>query len=137
MNLVGYWDFETAGGAPVADGQAAYGISPLDPSLPQPLAHYNFETSGGEAVADGQGLVGVVDDTAGHPEGPFDGLGVDPSALNEGLNYSADVPAALSGSSFSLEIESDIVESFSVPGEILLRCVERFRTGANKAHLST
>ena len=45
-SLVGYWDFETTSGAPVADGQGAYGISPLDRSLPQPLAHYNFETSG-------------------------------------------------------------------------------------------
>jgi hypothetical protein len=115
--LVGYWGFETGSGVGVSDGQPAWGISPLDASLPQPLAHWNFDTIEGEAVADGQGAVGVVDDTAGHADGPFHGFAVDPASLNEGLNYSADVPAALALSASSLEIDeaSGVVEFFSIP----------------------
>lgn len=40
------------------------------------LARYAFETTRGRRVRNGQRAVGVVDDSAGHPEGPFHASGV-------------------------------------------------------------
>ena len=58
-------------------GALAKGMSPLDESLPPPVLHYAFETRAGEAVHDGLAATGPVDETGGHPRGPYPATGVD------------------------------------------------------------
>ena len=73
-------------------------------SLFSRVAVYDFDTAGGVDTVDGQSAVGTIDDTGGNAGGPFDGIaaGLPPSKPE----YSADVPAALIGSStHSLEFE--------------------------------
>ncbi len=96
----------------------AAGAQPTSGEVPEPIAYWDFETKEGDAVEDGESAIGQVDETAGHPDGPFDGVGIGeaPGAGGaNGLNYSEDAPDGLDHSRFSIEIdESGRPESFVV-----------------------
>jgi hypothetical protein len=96
-------------GSTTGVGFASVGEGGGDPQLLAGLvAVYNFETSNDVAVTDGQAATGRVDEVGGHAQGPFHGNG-------DGGRYRADVPAALTSSRFSYEVdESGGIESFDV-----------------------
>lgn len=64
----------------------ATGASPIAAKLPRPVVHFGFETSAGEAVTDHRSGVGRIDDTAGHPDGPYHGTG-EGGAPVDGLDF--------------------------------------------------
>ena len=82
------------------------------------VAAYDFETAGGVAVAHNQDASGQVDDTGGGAGGPYHGTGSSTAGGGspDGINYSADVPAILTDSQFSLDIDEGNanVESFNI-----------------------
>ena len=77
-------------------GSTGVGYSIAEENTPGLVAEWTFETRGGVPVTDGQLAVGVVDETAGDPQGPYAGSATgDPSAGSAGLTYSDDTPEGI------------------------------------------
>ena len=85
-----------------AGNSTGVGYSVAEENTPGLVAEWTFETRGGVPVTDGQLAVGVVDETAGDPQGPYTGTATgDPATGSTGLTYSDDTPEGI-GSSYSL-----------------------------------